>query len=267
MKKINKKNLILRLTISFIIIGILLLSMYLIFKKLGFTDMSKEQLQEKIASYGAWGPIAFIVVSFLQVTFIPIPSVVTIIAGNYLFGFFLSFLYSFIGIILGSMLAFFLGRKIGRPFVNWIVGDKETVDYYLNKFKGKETIILFFMFLLPVFPDDALCAVAGIMPINFIIFLGMQIFTRITSIGATLIFMSGELIPYHGWGIVVLFLIGILSIITFIFAIKNSDKINDKLVSFVEKVFHKKNDKKNIKLNEKSVYNTEISKEKTKDLE
>ena len=39
-----------------------------------------------------------------------------------------------------------LGRKIGRPFVNWIVGDKETVDYYLKKLKGKETIILFFMF-------------------------------------------------------------------------------------------------------------------------
>ncbi len=242
--KIDKKKMIIKLLISFLIVIILVLLLYLLFRHLGFHKLTKEQLQDKIASYGALGPIAFIILSFLQVTFLPIPSTVTIIAGSYLFGGFLSFVYSFIGIIIGSLFAFFLGRKLGRPFVNWVVGDKDTVDYYLNKLKGKETILLFFMFLLPVFPDDALCAVAGIMPIRFSVFTLMQVFTRITSIGATLIFMSGEIIPFHGWGIVVLVILGILSIIAFILAYKNSDKINNALISFTDKWFKKKERKK-----------------------
>ncbi len=243
-KKIDKKKMIIRLLISLLIVGILILLLYLLFRHFGLDKLTKEQLQEKIASYGAWGPIAFIILSFLQVTFIPIPSTITIVAGSYLFGGLLSFIYSFIGIMLGSLFAFFLGRKLGRPFVNWVVGDKETVDYYLKKLRGKETVLLFFMFLLPVFPDDALCAIAGIMPIRYSVFTMMQVFTRITSIGATLIFMSGEIIPFHGWGIAVLVILGILSIVAFILAYKNADKINDKLIAFTDKFFSKKSKKK-----------------------
>lgn len=239
-KKVNKKKMIIRILITALILIGLLCIFYFIFKKIGWIHLSKEKLQEKIASYGALGPIIFIIISFLQVTFIPIPSTVTIVAGSYLFGAFLSFIYSYIGIVLGSLFAFYLGRKIGRPFVNWVVGDKETVEYYLNKLKGKENVILFFMFLLPIFPDDALCAVAGIMPITFNVFTLMQLITRATSTGATLFFMGGEIIPLHGWGIVVLIIIGILGLIAFVLAYKNADKINDKLIKFTDKWFKKK---------------------------
>ena len=245
-KKIDKKKSIIRLLISIIVIAAIVIVLFLILKLFGLTDISQEVLQEKISSYGALGPFAFIIVSFLQSTILPIPGAVSILAGNYLFGPWLSYLYSFIGIMCGSLVSFLLGRKIGRKFVNWIVGDKETVDYYLKKLKGKETVILFFMFLLPMFPDDALCAIAGITPITFSVFLIIQIITRITSIGATLFFMSGELIPYEGWGLILLALIAVLAIVAFIFAYKNADLINNKLIEFVIKITPKrKNSKKN----------------------
>ena len=60
------------------------------------------------------------------------------------------------------------------------------------------------MFLLPMFPDDILCSIAGIMPITYSVFIFMQLITRFTSIGGTLLFMSGEIIPYHGWGLVLI---------------------------------------------------------------
>jgi uncharacterized membrane protein YdjX (TVP38/TMEM64 family) len=246
-KKIDKKKATIRLVFSIIIIITLLLILFLIAKILGFEKISQEKLQEIISSYGALGPIVFIVFSFLQATILPIPGAVSILAGNYLFGPWLSYIYSFIGIFLGSIVCFFLGRKLGRKFVNWIVGDKETVDYYLRKLKGKETIILFFMFLLPFFPDDALCAIAGIMPINFSVFIFIQFITRITSIGATLFFMSGEIIPYHGWGLVVLGIIAILAIIAFIIAYKNAELLNNKLISFINKFIPKKYQKENKK--------------------
>lgn len=243
-RKIDIKKSILKLIISMIIIVGILGIIYLILDYFNLTSLTKEQLQKQIASFGSLGPIIFIVVSFLQVSFIPIPGSITILAGNYLFGPWLSYLYSFIGMFLGSLFAFFLGRVIGKRYVNWIVGDKQTVDYYLKKLKGKESVVLFFMFLLPMFPDDILCSITGIMPISWSLFVFMQIITRITSIGATLFLMSGEIIPYEGWGLVVLIVLSILCIIVFVVAFKNAEKINEKLIAFIDKLFFKKKKEK-----------------------
>lgn len=240
-KKVDWKKIILKLLFSGLIIVAIVVGFYFLFKSLGWTSITREELQEKLISTGIWAPLVFILASFLQVTFIPIPSTVTILAGNYLFGPGLSFLYSYIGIIIGSVLAFFLGRLIGRPFVNWVIGDVTAVDEYLKRMKNKEKVVLFFMFLLPLFPDDAICALAGILPISFLSFLFMQIVTRATSIGGTLLFMSGEVIPYNGWGLAVIIVVCVLAIIAFIYSFKNAEKINDFFYKLIDKIFYKKN--------------------------
>lgn len=239
-KKIDIKSIIIKIIISLLVIGLIILGLYFLFKYLGWTNLTKEELQAKIASTGLFAPIVFIVASFLQVTFIPIPSSVTIIVGNYLFGFWLSFLYSYIGIILGSILAFYLGRWIGRPFVNWVVGDSKAVDEYLIKMKNKEKVILFFMFLLPLFPDDALCSLAGILPISFLTFLFMQLLTRATSILGTLFFMSGEIIHYDALGISIIVIVCILALVAFYLSYKYADKINEIFYNIMDKITFRK---------------------------
>ena len=215
LKKINKK-VVYRLIISSLIFLLIIAIAYIILKHFNLTNVSKEQIHNYISSLGIFGPIAYMLIVFLQVTFIPIPSAVTILAGSYLFGFWWSFFLSFIGSFLGSMFAFFLGRIIGRKFVDWATGSKEETDYYLAKLKGKETVLLFFMFILPTFPDDALCSIAGITNMKTWIFTIMQIITRPISILGTLLFMSGEIIPLKGWGIVLIIFIAIISFIAFV---------------------------------------------------
>ena len=105
-------------------------------------------------------------------------------------------------------------------------GGVEQADEWLKRLKGRETVFLFFAFLLPVFPDDLLCSVAGILPIRFSTFMIMQVITRFTSIGASLLFMSGEIIPFHGWGLIVLGTVGIICVIAFILGMKYADKLN-----------------------------------------
>lgn len=239
-KKIDIKSIIIKIIISLLIIGLIILGLYFLFKYLGWTNLTKEELQAKIASTGVFAPIVFIVASFLQVTFIPIPSSVTIIVGNYLFGFWLSFLYSYIGIILGSIFAFYLGRWLGRSFVNWVVGDSKAVDEYLIKMKNKENVILFFMFLLPLFPDDALCSLAGILPISFLTFLFMQLLTRATSILGTLFFMSGEIIRYDALGISIIVIVCILALVAFYLSYKYADKINEIFYNIMDKITFRK---------------------------
>ena len=50
--------------------------------------------------------------------------------------------------MVGSIVAFYLGKALGRPFINWLSGGKEETDKWMKKLHGKEKILLFFMFLL-----------------------------------------------------------------------------------------------------------------------
>lgn len=239
-KKEETKKMIIKLVVSSVIIVGLVLAIYFTMKHFGLTSISRERIQNYIKGLGVWGPLAFIFISFLQVTFVPIPGAITIIAGTFLFDVWLSFFYSYIGMMTGSLLAFFLGRWIGRPFVNWVAGDKETVDEYLNKLKGKENVVLFFMFLFPFFPDDLLCAVAGILPLSWFGFALMQVVTRATSILGTILFMSGTFIPYHGWGLAVIIVLCILAIIAFLISYKYSTEINNWFTKFTSRFVRKK---------------------------
>lgn len=240
MNDFDKKQFIKKLVISTLTIIAIVGAGYFIFYLLGWTDMTREELQDFVLSTGAIAPIVFIAVSFLQVTFIPIPGAITILAGNYIFGALFSFIYSYIGMLGGAMFAFFLGKVLGRKFVNWIAGSPETVDEWIKKLKGRENVLLFFMFLLPFFPDDLLCAVAGLFPLSYFGFFLMQAVTRATSIAATLFFMSGEVIPYHGWGLVVLAVISVLAIVAFVISYKNAEKINVWFSNFTDKLFKRK---------------------------
>ena len=232
----ENKQTLKKLILSALGIGALVGAIYLVMHLLGWTNMTQEELQEIIAAGGAWAPVLFVLISFLQVTFVPIPGAVTILAGNYLFGMGASFLYSYIGMLAGAMFAFGLGRWLGRPFVNWIAGGSDKVDEWLKKLHGRENVLLFFMFLLPFFPDDILCSVAGILPLGWGGFFVMQIITRTTSVGATLLLMSGEFIPWHGWGLVVLAVIGILAVVAFILSYRNAERINQALASLSDKI-------------------------------
>ena len=133
--------------ISAIILIAIVIGLYFLFKALGLTDISKEEIRDIVSQAGIWAPLAYILVSFLQVTFIPIPGMVTILAGTLIFDPLEAFFYSLIGMFLGGSVGFYLGRILGKKFVYWIAGDKQKVDEYLDKIKGRETVLLFFMFL------------------------------------------------------------------------------------------------------------------------
>ncbi len=236
----ERKAMIKKLVISCLVIAAIVGVGYLIMHLLGWTKLTQEELQEYINSTGAIAPLIYIGVSFLQVTFVPIPGSITILAGNYLFGTGLAFLYSYIGMFIGALFAFFLGRIIGRPFVNWVAGSKEKVDEWLAKLKGRENVLLFFMFFFPFFPDDILCSIAGILKTTWFEFIIMQVITRATSIAGTLFFMSGQIIPFEGWGLVILGIVAVIFVAAFIVCFKNAEKINGFFDRLIDKLFKRK---------------------------
>lgn len=239
----NKREFLKKIIISLICIILFFVMLYIFLYKLGLTDVSQEELQEFILSTGIVAPLIYILITFLQVNILPIPSPVTILVGNYLFNPFFSFVYAYIGLVLGSIFSYFLGKWIGRPFINWLSGSQEKTDEWMSKLKGRENILLFFMFLFPLFPDDILCALAGILPITTIGFIIMQLITRFTTVLGTLIFMSGDIIPFNFWGISLIVLGIIVCFVAFVYCFKNAEKINNKARNIYNKIFTKNNEK------------------------
>lgn len=186
-----------------------------------FNDV--EKLQEYLKQVGAWMPIAYIALQFLQVVILPIPGIVSTAAGVAIFGALLTAIYSTIGILSGSFLAFYIGRKWGNKAVSWMIGE-ETLDKWQKKLKGKDNLFLTLMFLLPLFPDDVLCFIAGLSTMSNVYFTIMIIITRIISIFATC--FSVDFIPLNTWWGITLwavFFVGV--ILVFVLLYKRMDKI------------------------------------------
>lgn len=181
-------------------------------------------LRDYIAEFGNMAVFLYILFCFLQVVILPVPGSVTVAAGVALFGPLKCSIYSFIGIILGSITAFAIGRWIGDKAVQWIVG-KDTLKKWLEKLKGKDYLILSIMFLLPLFPDDVLCFVAGLSSMTWPYFLIMITITRAISVIGTA--YSIGLIPFTTWwGILIWLIIGVLIVLAFWLVCKYSDKID-----------------------------------------
>lgn len=185
---------------------------------------SIEALRDYISQFGSMAVVLYILFCFLQVLVLPVPGSVTVAAGVALFGPFKCSIFSFIGITLGSVAAFAIGRWIGEKAVRWIVGE-DTLKKWLQKLKGKDYLILSIMFLLPLFPDDVLCFVAGLSSMTWPYFLIMITITRATSVLATS--YSVGLIPFTTWwGILIWVVIGALIGVAFWLVCKYSSQID-----------------------------------------
>ncbi len=171
-----------------LIAGCLLFFVFLLFRynselwfKLGrFYDLlhNKHQLKKFIFSYGIYSPIIYMLIQIIQVIFAPIPGGAIEFLGGYLFGVKLGFLYSMIGLVIGSWIAFMLGRIFERLALEKFVPEnvRKKFDYLV----GHEGVILsFLLFLIPGFPKDALCYILGLTPMHTGIFLIISTIGRI----------------------------------------------------------------------------------------
>ena len=190
---------------------------------------SIEGLRSYVASYGRYTVPIFIAIQFLQVVVLPIPSMVTIGAGVALFGPFYGALYSLIGILSASILAFYIGRYLGYKVVSWIIGEK-SLQKGLQLVKGKDTIVLTFMFLFPFFPDDILCFVAGLSTMSVKFYLVMITATRIIGIVLSSYSLGGKIIPFDTWwGIVLWVCIFVITCVLCVIIYKNGENIEKKI--------------------------------------
>lgn len=234
-EKLTLKKKIIRSSIVIAILVAVVVLAYFILVWTGAWEYinSVEKVRNLILSLGFWGRFAFVLLQFLQVTFIPLPSTVTTLAGVLVYGPLETALLSLAGVILGSVFAFFLGRVFGRRLVEFMVG-KETCDKWV-KFLTNAKYSFFIMMVLPVFPDDVLCIVAGLTNMSWTFFVVTNLIARPIGIFTTCYLGSGHLIPYHGWGLavwaVIVVVVGVLLFLSFKYQSKIEDFLQNKFRS------------------------------------
>ncbi len=136
------------------------------------------QLKKVIKSFGPYAPLGYILLQIMQVVIAPVPGGAVEFLGGYLFGVKAGFIYSMIGLTIGSWFAFSLARIFEKIAVEKFVSDQTRKKFnYLIEHEG--AILSFILFLLPGFPKDALCYILGLTPMHLGIFLIISTIGRI----------------------------------------------------------------------------------------
>ena len=154
---------------------------------------SQERLAAFVASCGGAGALLFVVFQAVQVVIPILPGGLGCLAGVLLFGLWWGFVYNYVGICAGSLMAFGISRNCGKPLLPLLFSQK-TIDKYSrwteqeNRFARLFALAIFF----PVAPDDFLCYLAGTTNMTWrrytaIILLGKPASIALYSLGLTVV--------------------------------------------------------------------------------
>ncbi len=160
---ISKERILKNLLIVFLV-GLLLVSA--VFMVHGYIDGgfdSVETFREYVGRYGVYGPIVLGLIQMLQVIVPIIPGIIGCAAGAGIFGAAGGFWCNYIGICIGSIIAFFLAKWLGMSLVKLMFSEVKYNSWveWIQK-KKCFTWLLFLSILLPLAPDDFLCYFSGL---------------------------------------------------------------------------------------------------------
>jgi 1-acyl-sn-glycerol-3-phosphate acyltransferase len=162
---------------------------------------NREAVAASVKELGLWGPAIVFVLLLLQVFLAFIPGQALMVTCGYLYGFWGGLFITWLGLVTGGHAAFLLARRYGRPFAErWISPD--TLARWDKASHGQGMGFFALSLVLPVFPNDAMCYVAGlgkIMPRRFLY--ANMLGRGISCLLANLAGAYGSRIPLWGWAL------------------------------------------------------------------
>jgi uncharacterized membrane protein YdjX (TVP38/TMEM64 family) len=170
-----------------------------------------EAVSRAIHNSGFWGPAILFVLFVLQTFIAFIPGQALMIASGYIYGFTGGFLITWISLVAGGQMAFWLARRYGRDFAEkWI--SPAVLDRWDKSAAGSGIGFFAITLVLPFFPNDAMCYVAGLGRISAQRFLIANMLGRgMASFITVLVGAYGSKIPMQVWvGAGLLIVLGIL---------------------------------------------------------
>ena len=165
-----------RLWVLLTLVPILLIILGYIFPSTFFNN--QDEIRDWVSGFGIFAPIMFILLQIAQVVITPLSHYAVSLAWGYIFGVWAGFLYNWIGRVIGTIIAFYLGKILGRKILKHVVKESTMKKYDYLFDKGKS--LLFLAYFLPIFPDDELSYLAGISAMRGKLFIPLIILGHIS---------------------------------------------------------------------------------------
>jgi uncharacterized membrane protein YdjX (TVP38/TMEM64 family) len=185
----------------------------------------RDSVRAWIGERGAWGPLAFIGLQIIQVVIFVIPGEIVQVAGGYVFGFALGSLYTLVGIALGSLVNFYAGRLLGRPFVESLFARDKIEEVERVTGSGKGAAGFFLLFVIPGIPKDVLCYVAGVSKLGLPAFLAVSMAGRLPGILGSAYMGSAAFAGAYRGAVIVLAVAALLFVLGLVFKGKIQDAV------------------------------------------
>lgn len=193
-----------------------------------FVGFKGDWIKPIVESTGFFGYIIYIIIQVVittLMTFVPATTFTFTLLATGLFGPVIGFIVSAIGCFLSSMLMFFIGDKLGEPFVDWLIG-KDIRIKTQERVSGRATVLVPFMLACPFFPDDAICMVSGLTKMKYWYFAICALLCRTIGVGVTA-FLGGDILNYSSFSILDWFLFINIIIIDIVLIWKLSTKVEE----------------------------------------
>ncbi|MBI5934100.1 MAG: TVP38/TMEM64 family protein [Chloroflexi bacterium] len=193
--KNSKSPLLLIALIAFILIFTFRQPLAILWNWMG----NREAVIAYVQELGVWGPALLFVLLVVQVFLAIIPGQTLMVACGYLYGFWGGLFITWTSLVGGGYAAFALARRYGRPFAErWVT--PETLSRWDKAAHGQGIFFFAMSLVLPVFPNDAMCYVAGLGKISPPRFLVANMIGRgMACLLASVVGAFGSQIPLWGW--------------------------------------------------------------------
>jgi len=150
-----------------------------------FSDI--RDVEQTMKSYRRESIIIYVAAQILQVVLSVIPGQALQFAGGYLYGIVLGLLLSVIGIAIGSTLAYYIARLLGRDAIHMFFGKRKVTEMLDLMNSPKGLIVTFVIFLVPGIPKDLCSYAAGLSNLKLKPYLIVSMIARIPGMMGCLI--------------------------------------------------------------------------------
>ena len=197
------------------------------------TFSNVKSIEQLVFAHKGYGFLILLGSQVLQILVSIIPGQPIQFACGYIFSPIIALLISIAGSMIGSSIAFFLARYLGRESVEVLIGDNKAMQY-LDKLDSRNGyFLLFALTFIPGFPKDPLCYIAGLSEMKFLPFIVIVTTARIPG-------MLGSLLIGHYSYMRNYKLIAIVAVIVIVLSILGL-KYKDKILEWGDKVYNKLN--------------------------
>lgn len=195
---------------------------------------SLDQVEAFFNEYKTKSIFIYIAFQVIQIIICVIPGQALQFTAGYMYGFWMGYLWSFVGALIGTVATYYIAKVLGHDAMHLIFGE-ERIKSMLKTFNSKRAMILIFLFyLIPGLPKDLCSYVAGLSEMKLKPFLIISLVGRTPAMMGSL--LIGKLVNTGGYTGAII--IAVIAVILFVVGVVLRKRIMGWIDTAYDKLIH-----------------------------